>query len=57
MNITIETLTENEDGSVNAVIHMDEEAKDFLIRKAFIDCLKEAVNIGATLTPSSEETK
>ena len=57
MKITIEALKENEDGSVDIAIHMDEEAKDFLIRKAIIDCLKEAIDIGVTLTPPIEETK
>ena len=57
MKITIEALKENEDGSVDAAIYLDEEAKDFLIRKALIDCLNEAIDIGVTLTPPIEETK
>ena len=57
MNITLETIDENEDGSINASIYLDEEAKDFLIRKAIIDCLKDAIDIGVSLTPPSEETK
>jgi len=57
MKFTIETFIENEDGSADATIYMDEEAKDFLIRKAIIDCLKEAIDIGVTLTPPSEETE
>lgn len=54
MKITIEALKENEDGSVDTAIYMDEEAKDFLIRKALIDCLNEAIDIGVTLTPPEE---
>jgi hypothetical protein len=56
MNITIETIKENEDGSADCQIHVDKEATEFLIRKAIIDCLKEAIAIGVTLTPP-EETK
>lgn len=57
MLIKIEALKENEDGSVDTAIHMDEEAKDFLIRKAIIDCLREAIDIGVSVTPPDEEIK
>lgn len=43
MNITIRKIKENADGSADADIYLDEEAKDMLIRKAIIDTLKEAV--------------
>lgn len=46
MKIELETVKENEDGSADATVWLDEEAKEFLIRKAIIDCLREAVEHG-----------
>lgn len=51
MNIEIETIKENDDGSIDVSLNLDGEAKDFLIRKAFNDCIKEAIELGKTLTP------
>ncbi len=42
MNIVIKCIRENADGSADADIFLDEEAKDLLIRKAIIDTLTEA---------------
>lgn len=55
MNITIEQIKENEDGSADCVVYLDEEAKSFLIRKALVDSLIEAIEIGKKLTPPTEE--
>lgn len=56
MNITIESIKENEDGSADCNIYMDAEAKDFLIRYALIHCLTEAIEFGKKVTPPTEET-
>lgn len=47
MNITIKKIKENADGSADADVYLDEEAKDMLIRKAIIDVLTEAANNAA----------
>jgi len=56
MNITVEEIKENEDGSADCIIHVDEEAKSFLIRYAIIHCLTEAIEFGKKATPPTEET-
>lgn len=57
MKIEIENIKENEDGSADCNVHMDDEAKDFLIRYAFIACLTEAIEAGRLATPNvGEET-
>ena len=55
MKIEIENIKENEDGSADCVVHMDEEAKDFLIRYALIACLTDAIEAGKKATPTGEE--
>ena len=42
MRIEIKTVKENEDGSADAEVFLDEEAKDMLIRRAIIAALTEA---------------
>ena len=55
MKIEIKTVKENEDGSADAEVYLDEEAKDFLIRKALIDGLTEAVEHGKNFcTPKDD---
>lgn len=56
MNITIESIKENEDGSSDCNIFIDEEAKSFLLRYAIIGCLTEAIEFGKKVTPPAEET-
>ena len=56
MNITVEEIKENEDGSADCIIHVDEEAKSFLIRYAIIACLTDAIELGKIATPPTEET-
>jgi hypothetical protein len=41
MNIRVEEVTENLDGSANAVIHFDKEGLKFLIQYAVLDILTE----------------
>jgi hypothetical protein len=55
MKIEIETIKENEDGSADCNIFLDEEAKSFLIRYAIIGCLTEAIELGKIATPPKEE--
>ena len=56
MKITVESIKENEDGSADCNIYLDEEAKDFLIRYAIIACLTEAIENGRKATPPVAET-
>jgi hypothetical protein len=56
MKITVESIKENEDGSADCNIYLDEEAKDFLIRYAIIGCLTEAIELGKIATPPVAET-
>ena len=52
MNIPIESVKENEDGSADCNVFLDEEAKDFLIRYAIVACLTDAIEAGKLLTPT-----
>ena len=56
MKITLDSIKEDEDGSADCIIHIDEEGKDFLIRYAIIACLTEAVENGRKATPPVAET-
>jgi hypothetical protein len=56
MEITVKAIKENEDGSADCDIYMDEEAKDFLIRYALIASLTEAIELGRKATPPDSET-
>lgn len=55
MKIEIKTVRENADGSADAEVLLDEEAKDFLIRKAIIDTLTEAVEHAKQFNTPKEE--
>lgn len=56
MKIEIKTVKENEDGSADAEVWLDDEAREFLIRKAIIDSLKEAVEHSKNFnTPKDEQ--
>lgn len=56
MKIEIKTVKENEDGSADAEVWLDDEAREFLIRKAIIDALTEAVEHGKNFnTPKDEQ--
>jgi hypothetical protein len=54
MNIEIEMYKENEDGSADFHVNLDQEAIEFLIRKALIDCIKEGIEAGKKATPTEE---
>lgn len=56
MKIEIKTVKENEDGSADAEVFLDDEAREFLIRKAIIDALTEAVKHSKEFnTPKDEQ--
>lgn len=55
MKIEIENIKENEDGSADCNVYLDEEAKNFLIRYALIACLTDAIEAGKLATPTEEQ--
>ena len=55
MQFEIETIKENEDGSADVVVHLDNDAKDFLIRYAIIAFLTDAIEAGKLATPTGGE--
>ena len=57
MKIELENYKENEDGSADCNVYLDEEAKDFLIRYAIIACITDAIEAGKLATPTTEETE
>ena len=56
MKIEVEAIKENEDGSADCNIFLDEEAKNFLIKYAIIASLTEAIELGKIATPPEEES-
>ncbi len=57
MKIEVEMYKENEDGSADFHVNLDDEAIAFLIRKAILDCIKEGIEAGKKATPTTEETE
>jgi hypothetical protein len=57
MKIELENYRENEDGSADFNVNMDEEAKEFLLRYALIACLTDAIEAGKKATPTPQETE
>ena len=54
MKIDLELYKENEDGSADFSVNLDDEAIEFLVRKAIIDCIKEGIEAGKAATPTEE---
>lgn len=54
MNIELENYRENEDGSADFTVIMDEAAKEFLMRYALIACLTDAIEAGKKATPTEK---
>lgn len=54
MNFEIEMYRENEDGSADFHVNLNQEAIEFLIRKAILDCIKEGIEMGKKATPTEE---
>lgn len=57
MKIELENYKENEDGSADFNVYLDEAAKEFLLRYALIACITDAIEAGKKATPTTEETK
>lgn len=55
MKIEIECVKENEDGSADCNIFMDDEARNYLIRYALINSLTDAIESGKKATPPEEQ--
>ena len=55
MKLELELYKENEDGSANFNVNLDDEAIEFLIRKAILDCIIEGIEAGKKATPITEE--
>ena len=55
MKIELDMYKENEDGSADFSVNLDQEAIEFLIRKAILDCIKEGIEMGKTATPKEEQ--
>jgi hypothetical protein len=54
MKIELENYRENEDGSADFNVYMDEAAKEFLLRYALIACITDAIETGKEATPTKE---
>jgi len=54
MKIEIENIKENDDGSADCNVHMDEAAKEFLIRYALVACITDAIEAGKLATPTED---
>ena len=44
MNLTVTELRENEDGSADVELRMDNEAREFLIQEGFLTILKSYID-------------
>lgn len=55
MKIELENYRENEDGSADFSVHMDDEAKEFLLRYAIVACITDAIEAGKLTTPTEEQ--
>jgi len=54
MKIELENYRENEDGSADFNVYLDEEAKEFLMRYALIACFTDVIEAGKIATPIAE---
>lgn len=57
MKIELDHYKENEDGSADFNVSLDDEAITFLIRYAIIACITDAIEAGKKATPTTEETE
>jgi hypothetical protein len=55
MKIELENYRENEDGSADFNVYVDEAAKEYLMRYAIIACLTDAIEAGKIATPTEEQ--
>ena len=54
MKIELENYKENEDGSADFNVYVDEAAKEYLMRYAIVACLTDAIEAGKIATPIAE---
>jgi hypothetical protein len=54
MKIELDMYNENEDGSADFSVSLDQEAIEFLVRKAILDCVKEGIEMGKVATPTEK---
>lgn len=52
LNFSVTMVKENEDGSADFQINLDETDKDHVVRWAIIEMLKQLINEGKKLDPS-----
>lgn len=55
MKFTLKEVKENEDGSANAVIDLDNEAREYLLNYAIIHMLKDAIAEGSLYQVKEEQ--
>jgi hypothetical protein len=56
MNILVNTLVENEDGSADVELELDEEAKILLIGEGFLSIVKEWIELHKNDNKKAERT-
>ena len=56
MQFTVQEVKENEDGSANVVLDLDNEAREYLINYAFIRMMKDALDEGKLYQVKEEST-
>ena len=57
MKFTISKIKENEDGSANVVLDLDDEAREYLMNYAFIHMLKQAIDEGKLYKPEEQDVR
>lgn len=57
MEIKVITIKENEDGSANVSVDLDNEAREYLINYAFIHMLEQAVKQGKQYKVEEENVR
>ena len=57
MKFTISKINENEDGSANVMLDLDNEAREYLMNYAFIHMLKQAIDEGKLYKPEDQDVR
>ena len=57
MKFTISKIKENEDGSANVILDLDDEAREYLMNYAFIHMLKQAIDEGKLYKPEDQDVR
>jgi hypothetical protein len=56
MKFTVHNISENEDGSANVILDLDNEAREYLMNYAFIRMLKDAIAEGNLYKAEEDKT-